>query len=180
MARSHAVSGLGAGMATGLAGGDVALVLLCGGIGLVTSYIPDLDHPKATAVKALGPLGWLLCRIIRATSRATGLPAHRGLSHTLTFATLVGVALGVASAVWLSHLSPWLIGAAAGAGVAGALAGDWITKASLPHALWPLPVALPGPPKALRVATGKRVEKLLIFPALAAGCVALATYALTL
>ena len=136
---------------------------------MVASFVPDLDHERAKAVRALGPLGWLLCRIIRATSRSFGLPAHRGLSHTALFAVAVGVATGATSAVWLSHLSPYLVAGAAAAGVAAALAGDWVTKQSLPHLWWPLS-RTQGPPKWLRITTGRRVEKLVVFPLVLAGC----------
>lgn len=181
MGTTHAASGLAAGLGVGLLGGNPAVALLCGGLGLVTSYLPDLDHPRARAVRALGPLGWLMCRILRGASRALGLPAHRGLSHTAAFTLAVGVAAGLTATVWVSHaVAPWLLGAAAAAGVAAALAGDWVTKASLPHLWWPLVTRAAGPPEALRVTTGKAVEKILILPALVAGCVALATYALTL
>ena len=179
MARVHAVSGLGAGLATGLLSGNVAVALLCGGVGLTTSYIPDLDHPKATAVRALGPLGWLLCRGIRAMSRTFGLPAHRGISHTVVFAVSIGALVATATAVWVGQ-HHWIMGLAAASGVLAALAGDWVTKSSLPHLWWPFVSRTGGPPRWLRITTGKRVEKLLIFPVLAAGCVALATYALTL
>lgn len=179
MARVHALSGLAAGLGVGLLSGNPAVTLFCGGVGAVTAFLPDLDHPKATAVRALGPLGWLTCRVIRATSRAMGLPAHRGLSHTALFAVAVGVAAGVTSSVWLSQHSPFLLGGATAAGVAAALVGDWVTKASLPHLWWPLVSRSGGPPRWLRVRTGKRVENLLIFPVVAAGCVALVFAALT-
>lgn len=180
MARAHAASGVAAGLAVGLFSGDVATTLLCGGIGMLASFVPDLDHPRARVVRALGPLGWLLCRGVRALSRAFGLPAHRGLSHTVLLAVLVGVAAGVTASQWAVALSPWLCGGAASAGVAAALAGDWITKQSLPHLWWPFVAATDGPPAGLRVTTGRGVERWLIFPAVAATAVALVCVALTI
>lgn len=177
MGRSHSVSGLAAGLGVGLFSGSAAVTALCGALGYVTSWLPDFDHPNAKSVKALGPVGWLLCRIIRAASAAVGLPKHRGLSHTALFAVAVGVAMGLASGHWTVALDPWLIGGAASAGVAAALAGDLITKASLPHLFWPLS-RISGPPKWLRITTGKRVEKFVVYPLIVASCGWLAYVAL--
>lgn len=168
MGRSHGLAGAAAGLGVGLVGSGPAVGLLCGAVGYVVAFAPDLDHPKATAVKVLGPVGWVACRGLRGLSKACGLPAHRGLTHTVVFALLLGVVAGGAGAVWLGWRDAVAVGVAAAAGVVAALLGDWATRASLPLLWWPVSREGWCPPKALRMRTGGVAEKWVVVPVLVA------------
>lgn len=171
MGRSHALSGLAAGLLVGALAPTPAIGLVCGGVGMLTSWGPDLDHPAGRPARALGPVTWLLCRTIRAVSRAVGLPAHRGASHTVLAALTVGVLGGFLAAVWLPVALAVCIGSAGCAGYLAALAGDWVTRSSLPHLLWPVRAVTPGPPKWMRLSTGKGMERYAVVPLLLVACV---------
>lgn len=168
MGRSHGLAGAAAGLAVGLAGSGPGIGLVCGAVGYALAFVPDLDHKSATAVKVLGPVGWLVCRMLRAASTGCGLPAHRGLTHTVLFAVLVGAATGATAAVWLGARDAVAVGVAAVAGIVAALLGDWATRASLPLLWWPVSRKAWCPPKALRLRTGGVAEKWVVVPCLVA------------
>jgi membrane-bound metal-dependent hydrolase YbcI (DUF457 family) len=92
MGRTHAASGI-------LAFGGAALAHVAGhntwwdlALGTLTAMgaamLPDLDHPKATMTKSMGPLSWLVCH-------AVILPifgGHRKGTHSIAFVAIVGLA----------------------------------------------------------------------------------------
>lgn len=121
---SHATSGAVLGLAVAgyapqvlgvspAAGTVVTFAAVCAGAAL----LPDLDHPSSTATKhftvasflasnVVRPLSGLVYRLTRAR-RDTGKGTHRGLTHTVLGAALLGLAINLASARWGS---PVLIG----------------------------------------------------------------------
>ncbi len=147
-------------------------------------------------------LSWLLRKASRGLYAATKGPSdencsgeHRHLTHTVAFALVLGVA------VWwsLEWLLPsldgdvtLLLGAAVMVGCVTHCLGDAITHAGCPFLwlIWPFPIAgetwyeFALPSWRVRIgrwrfriglsfATGKRVEKWLVFPALAVAAVLL-------
>lgn len=114
---SHATSGAALGLAVAgyaprlagvepTAGTVLTFAAVCAGAAL----LPDLDHPSSTATRhfsvaslaasrVVRPLSALVFRLTR-TRRDTGRGAHRGLTHTLLGAALLGAALNLASAQW--------------------------------------------------------------------------------
>lgn len=108
MAAGHSISGAAAGLYAATLARDLGLLdigpaatltgaALCAGAAL----IPDLDHPTATIAKSFGPVSAALARVTNETSAAiyrltkTGLDedrdgGHRGLTHTLAFAAVLG------------------------------------------------------------------------------------------
>lgn len=114
---SHATSGAVLGLAVagyvprvlGLdptAGTVLTFAAVCAGAAL----LPDLDHPSSTATRhftvasllasrLVRPLSGLVYRLTRAR-RDTGKGTHRGLTHTVVGAVLLGLAINLASARW--------------------------------------------------------------------------------
>jgi membrane-bound metal-dependent hydrolase YbcI (DUF457 family) len=114
---SHATSGAALGLAVAgyapqvlgiepAAGTVVTFAAVCAGAAL----LPDLDHPTSTATKhftvasfvasnVVRPLSGLVYRLTRAR-RDTGRGTHRGLTHTVVGAALLGLAINLASARW--------------------------------------------------------------------------------
>ncbi|WBB94156.1 metal-dependent hydrolase [Verrucosispora sp. WMMC514] len=121
MGRTHALSGavgwLAGCAALGLAGHPVQGHVAVAGavVSAGAALLPDLDHPKATASISLGSVtggvSWVTAAVSRWVSRVTcsccdgDADGHRALTHTVAFAVLLGVLLGVAG---------WRWGAAAG------------------------------------------------------------------
>jgi len=109
---SHALSGAALGLAVvGLvpevgesAGGVLTFAAVCAGAAL----LPDLDHPSSTVTRRFSVASWLACHAVRPLSRLvydltrgrrdTGRGSHRGLTHTVVGAVLLGLALNIASA----------------------------------------------------------------------------------
>ncbi|MFC5995879.1 metal-dependent hydrolase [Pseudonocardia hispaniensis] len=114
---SHALSGAALGLAVAgfgswlvevppTAGSVLTFAAVCAGAAL----LPDLDHPSSTATRRFSwasmmasrvvrPLSALLYRLTRAP-RDTGRGTHRGLTHTVVCAVLIGMAVNLASARW--------------------------------------------------------------------------------
>lgn len=114
---SHATSGAVLGLAVAgyaplalgvepSAGSILTFAAVCAGAAL----LPDLDHPSSTATKhftaasflasqVVRPLSGLVYRLTRAR-RDTGKGTHRGLTHTVVGAVLLGLAINLASAAW--------------------------------------------------------------------------------
>jgi inner membrane protein len=161
---SHAMSGAAAGTVVGLAAPTPALAVTCVVVSAVAALGPDIDHPHSHASRCLGPITWLLCRIVRGMSRVLGLPAHRGLSHTVVTAVFAGMA--TTGGLLLAGMPPrgaLVVGGAVAVGWLTALAGDWVTKTSLPHLWWPFIAESHGPPRWLRITTGKWVESVIMW-----------------
>lgn len=114
---SHAMSGAALGLAVvgfaprlaGVvpgAGTTLTFAAVCAGAAL----LPDLDHPSSVATRRFSVASWLACHAVRPLSgmvydltrgrRDTGKGTHRGLTHTLVGALLLGLAINVASARW--------------------------------------------------------------------------------
>ena len=162
--RTHTTCGAAAGAWLGVAvGPEPALAL--GGVALaaLAAFTPDLDHPSARPVKALGPVGWLLCRILRAVSMATTRVAHRGATHSLLFALTLGVSAMLIFLSWLPVLESGYLGGTVFVGVVAALLGDLVTNSGLKHLMWPLRVVV-SIPRGLRIGTGGIVELYVVFP----------------
>ncbi|GAA3233206.1 metal-dependent hydrolase [Pseudonocardia petroleophila] len=114
---SHATSGAVLGLAVAgyvplalgvepSAGSVLTFAAVCAGAAL----LPDLDHPSSTATKhftaasflasqVVRPLSGLVYRLTRAR-RDTGKGTHRGLTHTVLGAVLLGLGINLASAAW--------------------------------------------------------------------------------
>lgn len=114
---SHATSGAALGLAVAgyaprlagiepSAGTIVTFAAVCAGAAL----LPDLDHPSSAATRRFSAASWLASYLIRPLSglvydvtrgrRDTGKGTHRGLTHTVVGAVLLGVALNLASGRW--------------------------------------------------------------------------------
>ncbi len=169
MGMTHMCGGAAAGLGVGALSGDPGVGLLCGAVGAVTSMTPDLDHPSARAVRVLGPVGWVVCRVLRFVSYLLTGRTHRGITHSLLFAATVAGIAGWVASVWIPA-DTLSIAAAALAGVLTALLGDAVTKAGLDYVLWPLEWRL-HVPAVLRVRTGGRVEKWVVMPVMCLLCV---------
>jgi membrane-bound metal-dependent hydrolase YbcI (DUF457 family) len=113
MGRTHGATGALAGLLVGrLLGLDSLSELLpFAAVGAGYVMVPDLDHEGSTATRSLGPLTWILSRLLRLASRGvyalTKGPrdedcsgAHRHLSHTLVFALALGGLCTWSTKVW--------------------------------------------------------------------------------
>jgi hypothetical protein len=125
MGRTHALSGWCAGlaMASVLDLGTIHQSILFATTTAGFALLPDLDHPRARASHLLGPLtralSWGLRRTSAVVYQATKGPrderrtgTHRHLSHTVFFATALGLltAYGTAAAGIYGVLAVGLIG----------------------------------------------------------------------
>jgi inner membrane protein len=129
MGTSHAAMGAAAGaIACGVAGTDVTTAAAVIGVTSVSALLPDLDHPSAKLSRALGPVGWVVSRVV---SRVGG--GHRGLTHSLLGLVLAGVILVPVVAVtgW-----PWWMLGAIVLGCATHILGDMCTESGVPLG-WP-------------------------------------------
>lgn len=162
---THLVSGAASGAWLAVAVSPTPAVALLGvAVGAVSAMTPDLDHGSSRAVRSLWVAGWVLCRLIRVLSHATTGRKHRGLSHSLAFAVLVGGLTGAVSAVWSVPSHAVYLGVSACLGVVVALLGDLVTRAGLDHLLWPSHHRVSIPTR-LRIRTGGRCETWLVLPA---------------
>lgn len=105
MARGHLLSGAIAGVGLCAALASAPLPVRAGVLVMTTvsALGPDIDSPRATITRALGPVGWINHRLVaragKAIFLATRTPAdeespgngHRLISHTLAFAVLTGI-----------------------------------------------------------------------------------------
>ena len=162
--RTHTTCGAAAGAWLGVVAHPEPWLALSGvGLAALVAFTPDLDHPSARPVKALGPIGWLLCRVLRAISKLTTGREHRGATHSLLFALILGVATALVSLRWLPVLASVYLGGAVSVGVVAALLGDLVTNSGLKFLLWPLK-AVVSIPRGLRIGTGGIVELYVVFP----------------
>lgn len=155
MGRTHAATAAVAGLAVA-ATADLAVtaVPVLAGVGWLSGYVPDVDHPGSWAGRLLPPACWA----VRAVSvRTVGL-AHRGLTHSLFAALVWGLSAGALSALWLLPLAAAWTGAFAFVGYMAGVLGDVPTKQSLQHVLWPSRVQVRWP-YWLRFRTGGHVER---------------------
>ncbi|MGL5911573.1 MAG: metal-dependent hydrolase [Phycicoccus sp.] len=118
MGRSHAVSGVAAGLVVGPLLGARGLDAATLGVVMAgAALLPDLDHPRSAGARVLGPVtgvvAWVLVRLSRVVYQATATRAdlaerpaasHRTLTHTVVGATVAGVLVGVGT--WL--VGPWV------------------------------------------------------------------------
>ncbi|WP_433283926.1 metal-dependent hydrolase [Pseudonocardia sp. CA-142604] len=114
---SHATSGAALGLAVAgfaprwvgvepSAGTVLTFAAVCAGAAL----LPDLDHPSSMATRRFSVASWLACYLVRPLSgfvydltkgrRDTGKGTHRGLTHTVVAAVLIGLAVNFASGRW--------------------------------------------------------------------------------
>ncbi len=112
---SHALSGAALGLAVvgfvpqavGVQP-DVGSVLTFAAVCAGAALLPDLDHPSSMATRRFSVASWLAGRAVRPLSRLvydltrgrrdTGRGSHRGLTHTIACAVLLGLAVNLASA----------------------------------------------------------------------------------
>lgn len=135
-----------------------AIVGICG-------LASDLDHRDGKLSHSLGPITWVLCRLLIKISKAVYFMTrgprdyqhtngHRAFTHTPVFAVLAG------AGAWLAVPAPysWFVGLAVTQGILAHLAGDCCTNSGVPL-LWPIMIkgrrwGHYGIPKALRFETG--------------------------
>lgn len=151
MGDTHTVHGAIWGMGAGALSGELRYAVVGMGLGAVAALGPDVDHKPATAGRMLPPVRW----VVQGLSWLVGLPKHRGLSHTVLFSLLVGAST--------LYFLPWPLALSVSAGWIAALLGDNQTKSSLPFLWWPL-FQNSGPPRWLRITTGKWVERWVVYP----------------
>jgi len=146
MGRTHfatgAVAALGAAAVLDL---PITAVPVLAVVGAASAYMPDVDHPGATAAKCLPPFSWGVCWAVRLLSvRVVGI-AHRGLTHTVAASLVWGVLIGVLSAYWLVPLAAVCTAAFGTLGYLAGVLGDVPTKTSLDFLLWPFRVQVHWP-----------------------------------
>lgn len=166
--RTHTTCGAAAGAWLGVVsqefvGSTPALALGGTALAALAAFTPDLDHPSARPVKALGPVGWALCRVLRAASKATTGREHRGLTHSLLFSLTLGVAAVLICQRWLPWPESAYLASAVSVGVVAALLGDLVTTSGLKFLLWPCRTIV-SIPHCLRIGTGGIVELYVVFP----------------
>lgn len=114
---THALSGAALGLAVAGfvpqvigpepdAGSVLTFAAVCGGAAL----LPDLDHPSSIASRRFVVASWVASHVVRPLSaliydltkgpRDTGRGSHRGITHTIAGAALLGMAVNLASARW--------------------------------------------------------------------------------
>lgn len=152
MAHAHLVSGACAGAAyAGLlvhvAGAPVALALACAALTTWATLLPDIDSPRSTIVRQLGPLGRPAHRLAVAAVRIAHAltrthrdgpdagDGHRYLTHTLVAAVGTGTVVALLSPLPAAGIDavlevafPAALPGAVPAGrgtVAGTVLGDW-------------------------------------------------------
>lgn len=176
MWHGHAASGLVAGelvepFVPHVAGTATPAIFLA--VCVVGALAPDLDHRDGKLSHSLGPITWVLCRIVVHLSKglfiATRGPrdfknsnGHRGVTHAPVFAPVVAVGVWIA----VPGAVAWPVGLGVLVGVLAHQAGDACTNSGIPM-LWPFMGrgvnrgkrwAHHGIPKALRFETGGEVE----------------------
>jgi membrane-bound metal-dependent hydrolase YbcI (DUF457 family) len=112
---NHALSGAALGLAVAGFGPAVlgaaptaGSVLTFAGVTAGAALLPDLDHPSSLATRRFSAASWLASRLVRPVSalvysltrsdRDVGTGKHRGLTHTVLGAVVLGAAVNVASA----------------------------------------------------------------------------------
>jgi membrane-bound metal-dependent hydrolase YbcI (DUF457 family) len=88
------------------AGSVLTFAAVCAGAAL----LPDLDHPSSMATRHFSVASWLASKAVRPLSglvydltkgrRDTGRGTHRGLTHTVVGAVLLGLGVNLASGRW--------------------------------------------------------------------------------
>lgn len=137
----------------------------------VGSLVPDLDHPKSKLTHALGPVTWLINKILVRLSKSVyyltrsnqdypDTNGHRCLTHTPVFAAVLAAAVSWGLAATDARPAAVLVGAALGTGCLAHLFGDSLTNSGVPW-LWPLRSRSTGRrwqhygiPKVMRFETG--------------------------
>jgi membrane-bound metal-dependent hydrolase YbcI (DUF457 family) len=111
---THALSGAAVGFAVaGFGPGALGTqstagsVLTFAGVTAGAALLPDLDHPSSIATRRFSVASWLASRLVRPLSalaynltrsdRDRGTGKHRGLTHTILGAVLLGAAVNLAS-----------------------------------------------------------------------------------
>lgn len=161
MGRTHALSGAVLGLAVCSAvPPPPVLVPVVVAVCALAAFAPDLDHPSSVAARALPPVTWLLCRVIRWLSRVTTGVSHRGLSHSPVFAAAVGLLAWWGTGYLLPGQTAVWTGVAAGAGCWIGAIGDELTSNGNRFAFWPL--AGIRWPRMLRFRTGGTGEHVVV------------------
>jgi membrane-bound metal-dependent hydrolase YbcI (DUF457 family) len=136
MGRTHALTGLCAGLALAPVAVDTAAqAVVLSGVTAGFALLPDLDHPGARASRLLGPVTGGLSTALRAGSRwlyaRTRGPRderhrgeHRHATHTLLFAVLVGILVAAGT----RGLGMWFVlgTVVLGTALARDALGDWV------------------------------------------------------
>lgn len=89
---------------------DPGTVLTFAAVCAGAALLPDLDHPSSIAARRFVAASWFASHVVRPLSalvydltrgpRDTGRGTHRGLTHTIAGAVLLGMAINLASARW--------------------------------------------------------------------------------
>ena len=134
---------------------------------LIGGVIPDVDQPTAPFWRNL-PIGNIFGKVF---ARLAG--GHRFITHSIIGVVLFGVAVKALLAFispLLSHTDTGYLWWAFMIGMVSHLCMDSLTKEGIPLLL-PIPWHFGLPPlKALRIVTGKKLERLIVFPGLIALC----------
>ncbi len=156
--------------------GPVPSAALFVGLSVVGALVPDLDHPKSRLSHALGPITWVLNKILvrlskeifyatRTSRDYKDTNGHRGFTHTPVFAAVVAVGVMCGLEATSAHAVALLAGEALGAGCLAHLCGDSLTNSGVPWR-WPLVDRQTGRrwqhygiPKRLRFETGGGTDK---------------------
>lgn len=195
---THVISGaglwLGAAALANHSGAEIDSSQIAVGAGLaaIAAYGPDIDHPQSAVARSLGPVTYLLARLVamacKGCHQVTMGPrdrptesGHRTLTHTLVTAVIVSVLVYLWMQSSLGPTALWLA-LPIGIGWFGHLLGDAMTKTGCPI-LWPLeidgqrwyPV---GFPKPLRFRTGGKVESVFVFRIISAATIVAGALAL--
>lgn len=170
MNRTHTTCGVAAGawLAVAAQVGEIAAVtpgvgLIGVGLAGLAALTPDWDHPSAKSIKQMGPVGWILTRVLRLISLVLTGAKHRGITHSLVFAAGLGCLIAWIASHAIARDEAVYLGVSVAAGVVAALAGDLITKQSLDHVFWPFGFRITVP-SFLRVKTNGRFERWIAFP----------------
>lgn len=131
LGKTHALHGAAVGLVVSqITGASIGVTLTIAGLGAGAAIAPDLDHPGATATRSLGLITEAASAGIRAISAAVyaatatrhdrdnrdNRDGHRGITHTLPGALILGATFG---------------GGVAVAGLASRSAGVWTSLAVL-------------------------------------------------
>jgi membrane-bound metal-dependent hydrolase YbcI (DUF457 family) len=185
MNSTHVLGGAAGGAWLGVMLQPVPVVALAGtALGAIGAALPDLDHldsspvrmftNKRIRIKPWRILGWtirksqtirvgigpLVSWTLRLLSRILVGVKHRGVTHSLAFGVVVGCVVTNVAENWLTAGQAVYFGISTFVGVATALLGDLITKASLNHLFWPLSIKIKIP-RWMRIQINKFAEKLI-------------------
>jgi len=142
MYRSHAAMGIASGiMVSSYYNTDVPNTIICIGLGLIGSFIPDMDHRQSYISRRVPILPWLISSIFE----------HRGFTHSFLLMAMIFYGLMV------SHV-PAILSIAFITGILSHSVGDMFTVQGV-KLLWPIPLRI----SLLPMRTGSKFETPVAF-----------------